>query len=75
VADLEDAVNSPSHYKFGKSEVIDIVEHLPYNRGNAIKYLARAGRKAIAAELEDLKKAQYYVNREIERIQAQDDSQ
>lgn len=67
----EDAIN-PSHYKDGFSngaEVIDIVENLTYNRGAAVKYLARAGKKAIADELEDLNKALWYVQREILKIE------
>lgn len=64
----EDPIN-PSHYKFGKSEVIDIVENLTYNKGNAVKYLSRSGRKAIADEVEDLKKALWYVQREIDRLE------
>lgn len=65
----DDPVNHPSHYRgfSNGAEVIDIVENLPYNRGAAVKYLARAGRKAIADELEDLRKAAWYINREIER--------
>ena len=66
-----DPVNHPSHYAQGWSnnaEVIDITEHLPFNRGNAVKYLARAGRKDPARELEDLRKARWYVDREIARL-------
>lgn len=58
----------PAHYRAGAAEVIDLVEHLPFNRGNAIKYLARAGLKPEADELVDLEKAAWYVQREIERI-------
>lgn len=67
---MSDAIN-PAHYKDGYSngaEVIDIVENLTYNRGAAVKYLARAGKKAIADELEDLNKAKWYVEREIDRV-------
>ncbi|OZD23849.1 hypothetical protein CH253_08310 [Rhodococcus sp. 06-156-3C] len=61
-----DPIN-PQHYQgfSNGAEVIDIVENLPYNRGAAVKYLARAGKKAIADELEDLNKALWYVKREI----------
>ena len=67
---MHDRVNHPSHYTgFSHgAEVIDITENLNYNRGNAIKYLARAGRKDSASELEDLMKARWYVNREIARL-------
>ena len=67
---MHDRVNHPSHYTgFSHgAEVIDIAENLNFNRGNAIKYLARAGRKDSASELEDLMKARWYVNREIARL-------
>ena len=67
---MYDRVNHPGHYTgFSHgAEVIDITENLNFNRGNAIKYLARAGRKDSASELEDLMKARWYVNREIARL-------
>ena len=56
---------SPDHYKFGSGvEVIDITRHLDFLTGNAIKYLARAGRKG--DRLTDLKKALRYVQWAIE---------
>ena len=50
-------------------EVIDAIEswELNFSRGNAVKYIARAGHKN--DELEDLKKAAWYINREIERLE------
>ncbi len=62
-----DAVNHPKHYNVHPSgvECITIVEHLTFNVGNAIKYLWRAGLKG--ASLEDLKKARWYIDREIQR--------
>ena len=64
---MTDPVNRPSHYTAHPSgvECITITEHFNFNIGNAIKYLWRAGLKGDA--LEDLKKAAWYVNREIER--------
>lgn len=64
---MPDFVNHPPHYNDHPSgiECIDIVEHYNFNTGNAIKYLWRAGLKE--DEIEDLKKAAWYVNREIER--------
>ena len=62
---------NPSHYKDGFSngaEVIDITETLNFNRGNAIKYIARAGRKDPNKEYEDLSKAKWYLEREMNRI-------
>lgn len=48
-------------------EVIDITEQLNFNRGNAVKYILRAGFKD--DEMEDLRKAQFYINREIDRLE------
>ena len=68
---MTDSIN-PKHYQgmSNGAEVIDIAENLTYNAGNAIKYLARACRldgdiKGNSAE--DLLKARWYINREIER--------
>lgn len=63
-----DMVNHPKHYNVGKYEVIDVIEDwkLNFHIGNAVKYLARAGHKG--DEIEDLKKAIWYINRRIENI-------
>jgi hypothetical protein len=64
-----EAVNHPAHYQFPNGvEVIDLVEHLSFNRGNAVKYLCRAGKKSATEELDDLHKARWYCDREIQRI-------
>lgn len=68
-----DVVNHPSHYVRGWSngaEVIDIAENLNFNRGNAVKYVARAGRKDALKTVEDLKKARWYLDRELKRLGA-----
>ena len=67
---VKDNVNSPSHYTDGKIEVIDFIEDkkLNYHRGNAIKYISRAGKKDKKKEIEDLQKAVWYLNREINRL-------
>ena len=59
---------SPDHYKWhpSKIECIDITEHFSFNLGNALKYIWRAGRKGPVAE--DLRKASFYLAREIERL-------
>lgn len=69
--DKNDAVNHPSHYTDGKIEVIDFIEDkgLNFHRGNAVKYIARAGKKDPTREVEDLKKAVWYLNREIQRLE------
>lgn len=63
-----DPVDHPHHYNAHPSgvECIDIAEHMNFNRGNALKYLWRAGEKG--SELEDLQKARWYLDREIRRI-------
>ncbi len=66
---MEDMVNHPPHYKAHPSgvECIQITEHMNFNLGNAIKYIWRADLKGNAVE--DLKKAQFYLDREIARIE------
>ena len=69
-----DNVNHPSHYTSDKSgvECIEITRHRNFNIGNAIKYLWRAGLKGggnSTKEIEDLKKAIFYITREIENIE------
>lgn len=63
-----DSINHPKHYNEHPSgvECITIVEHMTFNIGNAVKYLWRAGLKT--DRLEDLKKAEWYIKREIERL-------
>lgn len=67
--DAHDPVNAPAHYRSRPSgvECITIAEHYGFNVGNAIKYLWRAGLKSGADQLEDLRKAAWYVDREIDR--------
>lgn len=63
------AVNSPSHYhKASGVEVIVAIEAwgLGFCLGNVIKYVARAGRKDSGTRMEDLHKARWYLNRELE---------
>ena len=64
-----DKIN-PSHYRSHPSgvECIQIVEHMTFNCGQVVRYLWRAGLKDAEPLLDDLKKAQWYINREIERI-------
>lgn len=69
-----DNINHPSHYTDGKIEVIDFIEDkkLNYHRGNVVKYIARAGKKDPAKELEDLKKARWYLDREIKNMETEE---
>lgn len=64
-----DPVNNPAHYTDGGIETIDYIEakRLGYHLGNAVKYISRAGRKGTNQGLEDLKKAQWYLARAIEK--------
>lgn len=70
-AENSDNVSHPSHYANGwsnGSEVIDLTEHLPFCAGNVVKYVCRAGRKDPDKHVEDLEKARWYLDREIERV-------
>ena len=66
-----DAVHHPSWYQFGGCELMDLIAGMPFSRGSAIKYLARAGRKPGADELEDLRKALECTKREIQRVETE----
>lgn len=65
--EINDLVNHPPHYTAHPSgvECIQVTEHMNFCLGNAVKYIWRADLKNDA--IEDLKKAVWYVNREIER--------
>jgi len=62
-----DPVNHPAHYKVGGIETIDFIEakDLNYRLGNVIKYVSRAGKKN-SDPIEDLQKAAWYLQREID---------
>jgi hypothetical protein len=66
----EEAVNHPKHYTSHPSgvETIEITEHMNFCLGNAIKYILRAPYKG--KEVEDLKKAVWYLNRELARLES-----
>ena len=66
----KEAVNHPDHYKEGGFEVIDIINAYSHVRGsfalgNAVKYILRAGKKDPAKYTEDLKKAIWYLQNEV----------
>lgn len=64
-----DQVNHPPHYTHVPGlEAIEVTQHFNFNRGNAIKYIWRAGVKDKAREREDLEKAIWYLNKELERM-------
>ena len=66
---MSDLVNHPSHYTSHPSgiEAIEVTRHMNYNLGNAVKYVWRADLKGNS--LQDLQKARFYINDEIERLQ------
>ena len=76
-----DKVNHPSHYTWLKDkcgiEVLDITRHMNFNLGNVLKYTLRSGHKKEEGmsdkqkEIEDLKKAVFYLNDEIKRLEQQ----
>lgn len=67
---VESTVNHPKHYTQHPSgiECITITEHMGFNLGNAVKYVWRADLKADA--IEDLRKARWYIDREIQKREA-----
>lgn len=67
--DPAERVDHPRHYKQHPShiECIDLIEHLPANLANAVKYLWRCGLKQSEPPLRDLKSARWYTLREAER--------
>ncbi len=69
---LPDPVNHPSHYCDGGIETADFIEAkgLNWQRGNAIKYISRAGKKDPDTEAEDIRKAIWYLERDVARMTA-----
>ena len=65
-----DPVNHPNHYQAGGLESIDVIEafELNFRLGNVVKYILRADRKGAA--IQDLKKARWYLEREIRAREA-----
>lgn len=70
IAGKKDDVNHPSHYTEHPSgvECIQITEHMNFCLGNAMKYIWRAGLKDGQSAAKDLKKARWYIDRELKRI-------
>jgi hypothetical protein len=66
-----DPVNHPKHYNSHPSgiECIRVTEHMNFCLGNAMKYIWRASEKG--AQIEDLKKAIWYIDCEIQRLQVE----
>ena len=66
---VKEVVNHPNHYRPGTYEAINVIEawELNFSLGNVVKYISRAGIKDPNRRIEDLKKAKWYLEREIER--------
>jgi hypothetical protein len=71
---IEKMVNHPQHYggENNPYEVIKVIEALEmdFHIGNTFKYIARAGKKETDKELQDLKKALWYLQRKIELLES-----
>lgn len=67
---MSDPVNHPAHYQAGGLEAIQVIRafEMNFNLGNAFKYIARAGRKSKEKEIEDLKKAIWYIQDHINHL-------
>lgn len=70
----KEQVEHPNHYQFGDDktyEVIKIIEvyNFDFHLGNCFKYISRAGKKNPDKELEDLKKARFYLDRKIQNLE------
>lgn len=77
--DSESRVEHPNYYKLSNGiEVLDIVRDLPFNIGNVVKYVIRAGKKKEAGlsdkqkQIEDLEKAKFYLEDAIKQLNKED---
>ena len=72
---MTEAVDHPQHYggKDNPYEAIKVIEawDLGFHLGNTVKYISRAGKKASAQEIEDLKKARWYLDRKIAKLEGE----
>ena len=70
---MTEQVNHPKHYggKDNEYEAIKVIEawELDFHLGNTVKYISRAGKKGVNKELEDLKKAKFYLDRKIKNLE------
>lgn len=76
IMEKKEMVNHPDHYKFGENnqyEVVEVCEAWGLDKDaylfNVVKYVARAGKKDINKEVEDLKKAMFYLSRKINNLE------
>lgn len=70
-------IEHPEYYNKHPSgvECIEVVRHFSFNLGNVIKYIWRAGLKDDNVVLQDLKKARFYLEDEIQRLEKKNDEQ
>jgi hypothetical protein len=72
---MSEQVNHPQHYggEDNTYEAIKVIEawDLDFHLGNTVKYISRAGKKEVNKELQDLKKALWYLQRKIENLEKQ----
>ncbi len=68
---MDEKIDHPPHYNFGKYEPIDVIEDwdLGFHLGNTVKYIARHQHKG--SPLEDLKKARWYLDRAIRQLEGE----
>jgi hypothetical protein len=69
---MKESINHPEHYGGDNTyEAIKVIEawELDFSLGNTIKYISRAGKKDKAKEIEDLKKALWYLDRKIKTLE------
>ena len=73
----KEMISHPLHYNIGQYEVIDVIEDQGwgegFNRGNALKYIMRAKHKNPDKEIEDLKKAVWYIQHEISILEGKNE--
>ena len=67
-------VNHPKHYQFGENNVYEAIKvidawSLGFALGNTVKYISRAGKKDPSKEIEDLKKALFYLQHHINQLE------
>lgn len=69
---MTDIIKRPPHYTYSAVEPINVIEawQLGFHLGNVIKYISRAGRKQNAHELDDMRKARWYLDRYIEHLES-----
>ena len=67
--DKYEKINHRNHYQSEKMEAIEVIEayNLNFSLGSAVKYILRAGKKPGESSIEDLKKAIWYLEREVKR--------